>query len=176
MDCKQCGAPMKIEAEKEFFHCEFCGSYDFPNPNKDGIALLDEISPYHCPACNKTLVTAAFEDIHIFSCPNCRGNLINQSRMLPILNEALALNTMVKDQPLHQDRSELQRKYTCPSCQKKMDAYPYGGAGNITIQGCRQCELIWLDFGELTRIVSSFSQLYQQAPDEPGQKKQSIKF
>jgi Zn-finger nucleic acid-binding protein len=57
-----------------------------------------------------------------------------------------------------------------------MDAYPYGGAGNIIIQGCRQCELIWLDFGELTRIVRSFLQLYQQTSDEPGQKNRSIKF
>jgi hypothetical protein len=91
---------MKVEEEKEFFHCEYCGSYHIPNPNKDGIALLDGISTYHCPSCNKTLVTAAFEGIHIFSCPNCRGNLISQLRMLPILNRALPPDKVVRDQPL----------------------------------------------------------------------------
>jgi Zn-finger nucleic acid-binding protein len=176
MNCKQCGAPMKVEEEKEFFLCEYCGCYDFPNPNKDGVALLDEISPYNCAACNKLLVTATIEDIHIFSCPICHGNLISQSKMLPILRQALSFNITDKDLSLPSNRSELQRKYICPVCQKKMDAYPYGGGGNINIQGCRQCELIWLDFGELTRIIRSFSQMYQQTTDEPGQKIQSVKL
>ena len=148
----------------------------FQIPIKMGLLCWTRFHHYQCPVCNKPLVTATVEDIRIFSCPICRGNLINQSKMLPILRQALSLNVTDKDLSLSSDRSELQRKYICPVCQEKMDAYPYGGAGNINIQGCRQCELIWLDFGELSKIIRSFSQIYQQIPDEPGQKIQSVKF
>jgi Zn-finger nucleic acid-binding protein len=34
-----------------------------------------------------------------------------------------------------------------------MDTYPYGGSGNIIIQGCHHCKWIWLDFEELSRII-----------------------
>jgi len=172
----QCGAPMKVEDGKDIFHCEYCGSYNFSNPNKDGIALLDEISPYVCPTCNQPLVTAIIKNIHIFACPVCRGNLINQAKMLSILRLASSPDMVREDQPSPPDRSEFQRKLVCPGCMETMEAYPYGGPGNIIIQGCSHCQLIWLDFGELTRVVRSYSQMYQTAPDERGQKKQSVKF
>ena len=174
MICKQCGAPMKVEDEKDFFHCDYCGSYDFPNPNQDGIALLDEATPYPCPTCNRPLVSAAIENVRIFSCPNCRGNLISQSKMLPILRQAQHPDPIGEDQQPDPNRSELRRKMPCPMCRKTMDAYQYGGPGNIIIQGCSHCGQIWLDFGELSKIIRSYSKIY--SPDEPGQKIQGIKF
>ena len=52
MNCKQCGAPLSVEEGQDFFHCQYCGSYDFPDPNQDGVALLDELSPYVSSAPN----------------------------------------------------------------------------------------------------------------------------
>jgi Zn-finger nucleic acid-binding protein len=176
MNCKQCGAPLKVEENQNIFRCDYCGSYDFPNPNLDGIALLDEISPYACPICSKPLVAATIENVRIFSCPICRGNLINQSKMLSILRLASTDDTICEDQPHHPDLSELQRKLICPACHKTMDDYPYGGPGNIIIQGCSHCGLIWLDFGEVSSILRALAQMYQHNPDEPGQKIQSVKF
>jgi len=57
-----------------------------------------------------------------------------------------------------------------------MAVYPYGGPGNIIIQGCGQCKLIWLDFGELSRIVRAYREMYNDSPEERGAKKQSISF
>jgi Zn-finger nucleic acid-binding protein len=34
-----------------------------------------------------------------------------------------------------------------------MDSYPYGGPGNIVIDNCPRCALLWLNYGELTRII-----------------------
>ncbi len=176
MDCKQCGAPLIVEEGQDFFHCQYCGSYDFPNPNQDGVGLLDEVSPYTCPLCREALVSAVVQNIHIHSCPNCRGNLIPQSKMLPILRlsqPSTPLNTESASLP---NKAELNRRAACPACQKVMAVYPYGGPGNIIIQGCEECQLIWLDFGELARIIRAHWEMYDHSPEERGAKKQWISF
>jgi len=175
MNCKQCGASMNVEEGQAYFHCEYCGGYDFPNPKQDGIALLDEVSALACPMCKKMLVSAVVRNVRIFSCPNCRGNLIDQSKMLPILRQVQPLSPIDEDISL-QNPSELTRTAVCPSCQKLMAVYPYGGPGNIIIQGCAQCRLIWLDFGELSKIMYSYQQMYDHSPDELGAKKKRIEF
>src|SRR5574342_243755 len=131
MNCKHCGAPLNVEEGQDFFHCRYCGSYDFPDPNRDGVALLDEISPYVCPLCKKPLVSSIVLDVHIFSCPHCRGNLIPQSKMLPILRQAQPPHPISEDSRSDQNKTELTRTAVCPSCQKVMAGYPYGGPGNI---------------------------------------------
>ncbi len=176
MNCKQCGAPMRVEDGQAFFHCEYCGGYDFPEPDQDGVALMDEISSFVCPTCREPLVSAVIKDIYIFSCPQCRGNLIKQSKMLPILRQAKPQDPVNADSRDLQNRTELTRNAACPSCHKTMAVYPYGGPGNIIIQGCEQCKLIWLDFGELSRIVRAYWEMYNHSPEERGAKKQWISF
>ena len=36
-----------------------------------------------------------------------------------------------------------------------MLTHPYYGPGNVTIDSCEGCELVWLDFGELRQIVDA---------------------
>jgi hypothetical protein len=36
-----------------------------------------------------------------------------------------------------------------------METHPYFGPGNVVIDSCAGCELIWLDFGELKQIVAA---------------------
>lgn len=167
---------MKVEEGQDFFHCQYCNSYDFPDPNQDGVALLDEISPYVCPLCEQPLVSAVVQKVRIFSCPHCRGNLVPQSKMLPILRQAQPAKPLDTDSHEFQNRTELSRTAICPSCHRTMAVYPYGGPGNIIIQGCEQCQLIWLDFGELSRIIRSYWEMYNRSPDEVGAKKKWIAF
>ncbi len=176
MNCKQCGAPMSVEEGRIFFHCDYCGGYEFPDANQDGVSLLDEISPYSCPMCHQPLVAAAVKEVRILSCPHCRGNLIDQSKMLPILSQTKPSEATSEATHSLLNKSELARIVVCPSCQKTMRAYPYGGPGNIIIQGCEECRLIWLDFGELSQIIYSYAQMYKRSSDELGAKKRWIDF
>jgi Zn-finger nucleic acid-binding protein len=173
MNCRRCGAPLKVEEGQNFFHCGYCDCFEFPDPDLDGVALLDEISPYPCPICNKPLVSAIVNEVRIFSCPKCRGNLIDQSKMLPIIRQSKSLDSINEGLPSPLKRSELTRTASCPACHK---TYPYGGPGNIIIQGCEHCRLIWLDFGELSRIIRSYLQMYNQSTEEPGAKKKWVAF
>ena len=167
---------MSVEEGQAFFHCQYCGGYDFPEPNQDGVSLLDEVTSFACPTCGELLVLAIIMDISIFSCPKCRGNLIKQSRLLPILREAKPQDPGNANSRDIQDKSEFTRNAACPSCHNTMAVYPYGGPGNIIIQGCEQCKVIWLDFGELSRIVRAYREMYNDSPEERGAKKQWISF
>ncbi len=51
------------------------------------------------------------------------------------------------------DKGDLRRKIACPQCRHFMDAHFYGGGGNVVIDSCAECSLIWLDRGELMRIA-----------------------
>jgi Zn-finger nucleic acid-binding protein len=164
MNCNQCGAPMIVEKDQLYFHCNYCGSHFFPDPNRDGVVLLDEGSLHQCPGCKTALVSASFDDIPVLSCPECRGNLISQGKLLHILR--LAAPEMADgEEPLHPpERAELQRTLNCPVCHKKMETYPYAGSVDmIVIQGCANCGLIWLDFGELSKIIHSTPRLQERA-------------
>src|SRR5512141_3021002 len=124
MNCKQCGAPMSVEEGRNFFHCEYCGGDEVPDANQDGVALLDEISPYIFPMCREPLVAAAVKEVRIFACPHCSGNLIDQAKMLPILSQAKPLEPTSETLHFIPNKSELERTAACPSCQKTMKVYP----------------------------------------------------
>ncbi|MEO5896194.1 MAG: hypothetical protein ABIS06_10865 [Vicinamibacterales bacterium] len=36
-----------------------------------------------------------------------------------------------------------------------MDTYPHYGPGNVVIDNCAGCDLVWLDFGEIRQIVAA---------------------
>jgi hypothetical protein len=79
--------------------------------------------------------------------------------LLPPLNEALRTN-LEKPPAVQQppDPGDLKRAIQCPRCHRRMDTHFYAGPGNVIIDSCASCLLIWLDRGELMRIVN--------APDE----------
>ena len=43
----------------------------------------------------------------------------------------------------------------CSTCSTKMETFQYNGPGNIVIDTCHTCDLIWLDFGELQKVVNA---------------------
>jgi Zn-finger nucleic acid-binding protein len=47
------------------------------------------------------------------------------------------------------------RALHCPLCKLAMDKHAYGGGGNVDVDSCEQCEVLWLDRGELSRIVAA---------------------
>ena len=47
---------------------------------------------------------------------------------------------------------EIERKIKCPLCEDIMDVHPYFGPGNVVIDSCVNCHLIWVDNGEIVTI------------------------
>ena len=44
---------------------------------------------------------------------------------------------------------------SCPRCASQLATHPYYGPGNVVIDTCAQCDVVWLDFGELKQIVDA---------------------
>jgi hypothetical protein len=51
------------------------------------------------------------------------------------------------------DPTELQRKISCPQCHHRMETHFYAGPGHVIVDSCEACSEIWLDGGELMRVV-----------------------
>ncbi len=156
MNCINCGAPMLLVRDRDYFFCEYCGSFHFPQPSEDGVRLLDE-SPEQlsCPICNTALHRASLDGDRVSSCPNCRGLLIPLVVFGENVRRLRARAKGPADKPRPINRQELDRQINCPSCGQRMGTHPYYGPGNIVIDTCIQCGLLWLDPGELKQVIDA---------------------
>jgi Zn-finger nucleic acid-binding protein len=158
MNCRNCGGAMDLFATRGYFFCRYCGSFHFPETaGHDGVRVLAETAPpLPCPACEHPLAHAMLdESFHVRYCRNCRGALMKRTSFAAVVEKRRAWASDQPAPPVPLNRGELERKASCPACSTRMETHPYYGPGNVVIDSCLQCELIWLDFGELRQIVAA---------------------
>jgi Zn-finger nucleic acid-binding protein len=153
MNCHNCGAPLRLSPDKSYFICEHCTTLVFPEPDQQGVRVLEEKSEYHCPLCQEQLAHANVEKSPLHYCPRCRGFLIKRVVFYNLVRELRFQAKANPAPPVPYDPGQLQRQVNCPICQRKMETYPYAGPGNVVIDGCGFCDVLWLDVNELPRIV-----------------------
>lgn len=150
--CENCGASMELLPGREAFTCEYCGSFAFPKPTSDGVVALGEEGELDCPICSTRLATASAAEVRVLYCTNCRGLLAQQEAFSAIVRllRAQASGEPAPIRPV--DRDQLDRETQCPGCGRTMETHPYYGPGNVVIDNCPSCALVWLDCGELAAI------------------------
>jgi Zn-finger nucleic acid-binding protein len=159
--CPSCGAPIALKPDTEGFKCDYCHAVFFPGEEDDGVNVLaqpaDGGPDLSCPLCNLPLVQATVAKIPVLYCTSCRGLLLPMQVLPSVIDELRAGqgSAAVQTPP---DQGDLKRTIQCPKCHRRMDTHFYAGPGNVIVDSCGDCWLIWLDRGELTRIV--------HAPDE----------
>jgi hypothetical protein len=79
--------------------------------------------------------------------------LIQMDTFVAIVHNLRAHHEISAEAAHQPDWNEMDRRIKCPQCGQDMDTHPYGGGGNVIIEDCEGCELNWLDYGELERIV-----------------------
>lgn len=155
MNCPNCGAPMGIVRDRDYWACAYCSTFYFPEANDEGVRVLGEASHLSCPVCREELVSGAVEQAPVLFCPKCRGILAAPPDFRKIVDLRRRASTK-KEHVLHPlERSELERVILCPQCGQRMDTHPYYGPGNAVVDSCGRCALVWLDHGELTVIVTA---------------------
>jgi len=153
--CGSCGAPIAPVPGKDYFVCPYCGAYYFPEASQDGVKILGEPGSLTCPVCKIPLVTAVIgQDFHVQACSRCRGVMVSQD-LLAFVIRSLRLTSKKIDDTLPLDRSGLNIQRFCQTCGRKMDTHAYEGGGNIVIDVCIHCGLVWFDYGEIKRVVTS---------------------
>lgn len=157
MNCRNCGAPMVLFREREYFRCEYCGSFHFPAPGQDGVRRLgpppEEVP---CPACGAALHLASLDDRYQgYQCERCQGLLLNRFQFGDAVQVRRAWAGHPPDAPRPLNRADLARRLRCPLCRQPMNTHAYGGPGNIVIDTCDRCQVVWLDYGELSRAIDA---------------------
>lgn len=157
MNCKQCGAPMVLVRERDYYFCEYCGVYHFPNQSADGIRNLGQAPErITCPLCSIPFDLVVFDDHYRgHQCSNCQGILFNRGTFRKTLESRRAKATTPAEPAARASEDELARKIYCPKCKQPMSTHRYLGPGNIIIDNCLTCNLIWLDYGELNKAVNA---------------------
>jgi Zn-finger nucleic acid-binding protein len=151
---------MRLEPGQERLICDYCGTVHLPQENEEGVRVLAELSPLLCPICAISLVHAAVARHRILYCTQCRGMLVGMNTFLEIVHILRARGAGTSETARQPDWSEMDRRIRCPQCSQPMDAHLYGGGGNVIIEDCENCELNWLDYGELDRIVQAYDREY----------------
>jgi Zn-finger nucleic acid-binding protein len=166
MNCLNCGAPMKLVLDRQHFHCEYCTSIYFPKENEDGIRILEHHSDTSCPVCDIPLVYGFIDRTQILTCLNCRGMLIDQEVFLMVIEYLRAKLNAPALTPPPVDFEQLKRQINCPNCNRKMSTHLYGGPGNLVVDNCGHCSLLWLDNNEFTRIIRAPGREPRREPEE----------
>jgi len=160
MNCSNCGAVLELVESRRYFRCAHCGAFAFPEAEvegADGIRILgqtDDEPP--CPVCKVPLTQALIDNVHpVHFCATCRGALLPRRTFAAVIQKRRAWATDQPVNPLPLDRKALERRLACPRCQRRFDTYAHYGPGNVVIDNCAACDLVWLDFGEIRQIVAA---------------------
>ncbi|HRX85839.1 MAG TPA: zf-TFIIB domain-containing protein [Phycisphaerae bacterium] len=153
--CRNCGAPaIPLRAPGAAF-CRYCGAYQQPTavaPNREGVIVCETHAKLACPLCAETLHEAVVAERPAAICTGCGGLLCAMEHFALIIRTRRAEYTGLENDPQALNRAELERDVRCPQCAAVMETHPYGGAGNVVIDTCASCGLVWLDPGELTAL------------------------
>jgi Zn-finger nucleic acid-binding protein len=114
---------------------------------------MDESSELECPVCRLPLVLAWIDETQVLHCTRCHGLLINQIAFLSAIRYLRARSRGPGVIPPQMNPRDLERRLYCPSCSQVMSTHPYGGPGNIVVDNCPRCLVIWLDREELSKVI-----------------------
>ncbi len=146
---------MRLFRDSAYFLCEYCSTFHFPTESRDGVRVLGQSSDHRCPVCRVSLVLASVADAEALHCPRCQGILMMQM-VFPYVVKYLRARVPGPTQPPRPlNPEDRKRRIKCPHCDQEMDTHPYYGPGNVMIDVCTRCQLIWLDRGELGRIITA---------------------
>jgi Zn-finger nucleic acid-binding protein len=143
---------MLLDRERNLMVCQYCESQAVPPMDEDGVQVLGDTTKV-CPTCGSKLSDGVMESQPLLYCAQCHGMLISMEIFLPLVERLRSL----RDRPVAflpaPDRAGDAKNLRCPLCSHAMDDHPYGGPGNVTIDSCEDCSVIWFDRGELRKIA-----------------------
>jgi len=99
---------------------------------------------------------ALLDDDHpIDFCANCRGMLLPRPTFATVTHKRRAWATTPPAEAVPLDRRELHRELRWPQVRRPLRDVPALWAGHGRHRQLRECDLIWLDFGEMRKIVDA---------------------
>lgn len=146
---------MALHATRPCWLCSHCESLVCPEPAADGLRVTGERG-HDCPVCKQALLRAVLDDREAIEvCERCKGILMPREAFAETLTARRRAAQTPSVTPSPADPHDLQRRIACPDCGAPMVTDWYYGPGNIVIDTCETCDVVWLDAGELRRVVDA---------------------
>lgn len=114
-----------------------------------------------CPGCRNELQPFDLKGIVIQECPGCKGKWFKRDQLRLAKDRQDDHLRWLDFDPFGRDAEGLSvasEGKICPECVKPMSSLMYRQS-NIVIDKCPLCEGIWLDHGELARIIRHLEQV-----------------
>lgn len=146
---------MTLIPGRDYFMCEFCQAIAFMKENPDGVVPVGQRTELECPVCGIELCTASIVGHEILQCRRCEGVLVYQEDFPLIIRGRVHRGDGAPRLPLPLGEEDRRRMLKCPMCDGPFALHPYYGPGNVLIDTCSECTLIWLDRGEIATIVAA---------------------
>ena len=107
----------------------------------------------NCPLCALPLEPVAYTGFGVLHCRQCRGHLVDTSRLASIKSVAGKSQAELKDEVTGGYHSDHAGPVKCPTCRMPMRKQPVPLPGlTLQLDVCKTCSLIWLDGGELALV------------------------
>lgn len=145
---------MRADLEQGIFVCDYCGAELVPPPEADGVLVLSE-STQECPICVRRLFDGSLETYSLKYCAACHGMLVAMDRLVGLVEKLRLRRDRFSGRIEPRSPLDADRHLRCPSCGSVMEGHPYGGGGNVNVDSCEKCAVVWLDGGELRRIATA---------------------
>lgn len=104
-----------------------------------------------CPVCRRPMIVFELDKVELDNCASCGGIWLDKGEL-----ELLLESSEKKDKFLSSFEAAnrgRERKMICPICLKKMQKASCGIESEILIDRCFKGDGIWLDKGELEKIL-----------------------
>jgi len=158
MKCENCGSSLALIPGRKYLFCEYCGSFYFPDESSEEVKILEgELDPdgLQCPVCKVKLSRVLIDGYPGWRCKKCRGILTAQPSFREIVKYRRRQASDPPERPQPLNKEDLKRHISCPCCGEMMGTHPYYGPGNIVIDTCHNCHIIWLDHGEIGTVIKA---------------------
>ena len=109
----------------------------------------------NCPVCTTELKNTKQHDVMVPTCSSCNGLFVLEEELKLIeTKEDPFLRWLDPDLWKHEDKYEAKHgERSCPSCANHMHTLKYMRS-NIEIEVCHECRAVWLEKGELEKILT----------------------
>ncbi|MCD6310490.1 MAG: zf-TFIIB domain-containing protein [Candidatus Eremiobacteraeota bacterium] len=111
-----------------------------------------------CPRCKNEMNPVTIQYIEVNMCPACEGVWFDSGELNRVIHmgeaeiEKSELAPSLHSDITYDEKPSL-REFPCPRCGDLMMRYYYGAISDIVIDGCQQGCGVFLDDGELKRIL-----------------------
>ena len=126
-------------------------------PNDEGVFMK-------CPNCQIDLKRLDLKGIVLDHCEQCDGLWFDKGELERAKNEKDRKLTGF-DFPLWTETEKVKAKKgtrACPTCRENLVIINYAGYADVPIDICPRCQGVWLDKGELDKIVSHLEELKKE--------------